>query len=234
MTYGKITNKQREVLEYLKQQVLQKGYPPSVREICDAVGLKSTSSVHAHLESLERNGYIRKDPTKPRAIEIVDDGFNLVRTETVYIPEVGKVAAGQPILAVENIDAYLPFPAYMIPQGKEVFVLTVKGDSMVEAGIFDGDKLVVAKQSTAQNGEIVVALVDDSATVKTFYKEDGYYRLQPENPTLLLNLAVYFDSHQRNRAEARKYYTRFLNMTRQNSSMSRNREAVEKRMQALR
>lgn len=170
MTYGKITNKQREVLEYLKQQVLQKGYPPSVREICDAVGLKSTSSVHAHLESLERNGYIRKDPTKPRAIEIVDDGFNLVRTETVYIPEVGKVAAGQPILAIENIDAYLPFPAYMIPQGKDVFVLTVKGDSMVDAGIFDGDKLVVAKQNTAQNGEIVVALVDDSATVKTFYK----------------------------------------------------------------
>ena len=126
MTYGKITNKQREVLEYLKQQVLQKGYPPSVREICDAVGLKSTSSVHAHLESLERNGYIRKDPTKPRAIEIVDDGFNLVRTETVYIPEVGKVAAGQPILAIENIDAYLPFPAYMIPQGKEVFVLLLR------------------------------------------------------------------------------------------------------------
>ena len=120
MTYGKITNKQREVLEYLKQHVLQKGYPPSVREICDAVGLKSTSSAHAHLESLERNGYIRKDPTKPRAIEIVDDGFNLVRTETVYIPEVGKVAAGQPILAIENIDAYLPFPAYMIPQGKDV------------------------------------------------------------------------------------------------------------------
>lgn len=184
MTYGKITNKQREVLEYLKQQVLQKGYPPSVREICDAVGLKSTSSVHAHLESLERNGYIRKDPTKPRAIEIVDDGFNLVRTETVYIPEVGKVAAGQPILAIENIDAYLPFPAYMIPQGKDVFVLTVKGDSMVDAGIFDGDKLVVAKQSTAQNGEIVVALVDDSATVKTFYKEDGHYRLQPQNSSM--------------------------------------------------
>ena len=124
MTYGKITNKQREVLEYLKQQVLQKGYPPSVREICDAVGLKSTSSVHGHLESLERNGYIRKDPTKPRAIEIVDDGFNLVRTETVYIPEVGKVAAGQPIL------------------------------------------------------------VDDSANVKTFYKEDGHYRLQPQNSSM--------------------------------------------------
>ena len=197
MTYGKITNKQREVLEYLKQQVLHKGYPPSVREICDAVGLKSTSSVHAHLESLERNGYIRKDPTKPRAIEIVDDGFNLVRTETVYIPEVGKVAAGQPILAIENIDAYLPFPAYMIPQGKDVFVLTVKGDSMVDAGIFDGDKLVVAnagildgdyilveQQTTANDGDMVVALVDDSATVKTFYKEDGHYRLQPQNSSM--------------------------------------------------
>ena len=110
--------------------------------------------------------------------------FNLVRTETVYIPEVGKVAAGQPILAIENIDAYLPFPAYMIPQGKDVFVLTVKGDSMVDAGIFDGDKLVVAKQNTAQNGEIVVALVDDSATVKTFYKEDGHYRLQPQNSSM--------------------------------------------------
>ena len=184
MAYGKITNKQREVLEYLKQQVLTKGYPPSVREICDAVGLKSTSSVHAHLESLERNGYIRKDPTKPRAIEIADDGFNVVRTETVYIPEVGRVAAGQPSLAVENIEAYFPFPAYLIPKGKDVFVLTVKGESMIEAGIYDGDKLIVSKQGTAQNGEIVVALVDDSATVKTFYKEDGHYRLQPENSSM--------------------------------------------------
>lgn len=184
MAYGKITNKQREVLEYLKQQVLKKGYPPSVREICDAVGLKSTSSVHAHLESLERNGYIRKDPTKPRAIEIIDDSFNLVRTETVYVPEVGKVAAGQPILAVENIDAYFPFPAYLIPTGKDVFVLNVQGDSMIDAGIFDGDKIIVSRQSTAENGEIVVALVDDSATVKTFYKEDGHYRLQPQNSTM--------------------------------------------------
>lgn len=184
MAYGKITDKQREVLEYLKQQVLKKGYPPSVREICEAVGLKSTSSVHAHLESLEKNGYIRKDPTKPRAIEIVDDGFNLVRTETVYVPEIGKVAAGQPILAVENIEAYFPFPAYMIPKGKDVFVLTVQGDSMVEAGILNGDKIIVSKQNTAQNGEIVVALVDDSATVKTFYKEDGHYRLQPQNSSM--------------------------------------------------
>lgn len=184
MSYGKITNKQREVLEYLKQQILTKGYPPSVREICDAVGLKSTSSVHAHLESLEKNGYIRKDPTKPRAIEVVDDGFNLVRTETVYIPEIGRVAAGQPILAVENIEAYFPFPAYLIPKGKDVFVLDVKGDSMIEAGIYDGDKLIVSKESTAQNGEIVVALVDDSATVKTFYKEEGHYRLQPQNSSM--------------------------------------------------
>ena len=184
MAYGKITDKQREVLEYLKQQVLKKGYPPSVREICEAVGLKSTSSVHAHLESLEKNGYIRKDPTKPRAIEIVDDGFNLVRTETVYVPEIGKVAAGQPILAVENIEAYFPFPAYMIPKGKDVFVLTVQGDSMVEAGILNGDKIIVSKQNTAQNGEIVVALVDDSATVKTFYNEDGHYRLQPQNSSM--------------------------------------------------
>ena len=184
MPYGRITPKQQEILDYIKNEILNRGFPQAVREICEAVNLKSTSSVHAHLESLERNGYIRKDPTKPRAIEIVDDGFNLVRTETVYIPEVGKVAAGQPILAIENIDAYLPFPAYMIPQGKDVFVLTVKGDSMFEAGIFHGDKLVVAKQNTAQNGEIVVALVDDSATVKTFYKEDGHYRLQPQNSSM--------------------------------------------------
>ena len=183
MTYGKITNKQREVLEYLKQQVLQKGYPPSVREICDAVGLKSTSSVHAHLESLERNGYIRKDPTKPRAIEIVDDGFNLVRTETVYIPEVGKVAAGQPILAEENVQDYFPVPADVVPKG-ESFILNVRGESMINAGIFNGDRVFVHAQNTAHNGEIVVALIDDSATVKTFYKEKGHIRLQPENDTM--------------------------------------------------
>ena len=183
MAYGKITNKQREVLEYLKQQVLTKGYPPSVREICDAVGLKSTSSVHAHLESLERNGYIRKDPTKPRAIEIVDDGFNVVRTETVYIPEVGRVAAGQPILAEENIEEELPVPVGLTGSGEQ-FILRVRGDSMIEAGILDGDYIVVRRQADAQNGEIVVALVEDSATVKRFYKENGHFRLQPENSTM--------------------------------------------------
>jgi len=181
MAYGKITAKQREILEYMKQQIINKGYPPSVREICEAVDLRSTSSVHAHLETLERNGYIRKDPTKPRAIEIVDDSFNTLRTEVISIPEIGQVAAGQPILAVENIEAYFPIPAHMVPAGKELFVLNVKGNSMINAGIYNGDKLIVQKQNTAENGNYVVALVDDSATVKTFYKEDGHYRLQPEN-----------------------------------------------------
>ena len=183
MTYGKITNKQREVLEYLKQQVLQKGYPPSVREICDAVGLKSTSSVHAHLETLEKNGYIRKDPTKPRAIEILDDQFNLSRREMVNVPIVGTVTAGQPILAVESIEDYFP----MMPQfvgNKQTYMLHVKGDSMINVGIFDGDLIVVQKQDTARNGEIGVALVDDSVTVKRFFKEADHIRLQPENDSL--------------------------------------------------
>ena len=184
MAYGKITNKQREILEYLKSQILEKGYPPAVREICEAVHLKSTSSVHAHLETLEKNGYIRKDPSKPRAIEIVDDSFHMARTEISHVPEVGQVAAGAPILAIENIESYFPIPAYLIPKGKEVFMLTVKGDSMIEAGIYNGDKLLVSRETTASNGEIIVALVDDSATVKTFYKEDGYYRLQPENSSM--------------------------------------------------
>lgn len=184
MGYGKITPKQREILDYMKQHIINKGYPPAVREICEAVNLKSTSSVHAHLETLEKNGYIRKDPTKPRAIEIMDDEFNAYRTEVVSIPEIGQVAAGLPILAIENIESYFPFPAHLIPPGKELFILNVKGDSMINMGIFNGDKLVVQKQNTAENGDCVVALVDDSATVKTFYKEDNYYRLQPENNTM--------------------------------------------------
>lgn len=184
MAYGKISDKQREILEYMKQQIINRGYPPSVREICEAVHLKSTSSVHAHLESLEENGYIRKDPTKPRAIEIVDEGFNMFRTEILNIPEVGRVAAGMPILAQENIEAYLPVPASLVPKGKELFALSVKGDSMVNAGIYHGDKIIVQKQNTAHNGEYVVALIDDSATVKTFYKENGHYRLQPENDSM--------------------------------------------------
>ncbi|MFR8033056.1 MAG: transcriptional repressor LexA [Lachnospiraceae bacterium] len=184
MEYGKITAKQREILEYLKNQIINKGYPPAVREICEAVHLKSTSSVHSHLETLEKNGYIRRDPTKPRAIEIMDDSFNMVRKEIVNIPVVGRVAAGSPLLAVENIESYFPVPAELIPAGKETFILTVKGESMINAGIYDKDLLIVQKQETAHNGDIVVALIDDSATVKTFYKEKGHYRLQPENDAM--------------------------------------------------
>lgn len=180
MAYGKITEKQSQILEYIKTEILNKGYPPSVRDICQAVQLKSTSSVHSHLETLEKNGYIRRDPTKPRTIEILDDNFNLVRREVVNVPLVGTVAAGQPILAIENIDSYFPIPAEYIPN-EETFMLTVKGESMINAGILDGDRILVKHQSHAKNGDIVVALVDDSATVKTFYKEDGYIRLQPEN-----------------------------------------------------
>ncbi len=183
MAYGKISKKQKEILEYIKKEILKKGYPPAVRDICEAVSLKSTSSVHAHLESLEKNGYIRRDPTKPRAIEIIDDTFNLTRRETVNVPIVGRVAAGQPILAVENIENYFPIPAEFMPN-VQTFMLTVKGESMINAGIFDGDQILVQQQSTAKNGEMVVALVDDGATVKTYYKENGYYRLQPENDTM--------------------------------------------------
>lgn len=183
MSYGKISAKQREILEYIKQEILNRGYPPAVREICEAVQLKSTSSVHSHLETLEKNGYIRRDPTKPRAIEIIDDNFNLTRREVVNVPMVGKVAAGQPLLAVENISNYFPIPAEFMPN-EETFMLQVKGESMINAGIFDGDNILVQKQSTARNGDMVVALVEDSATVKTFYKEDGHYRLQPENDSM--------------------------------------------------
>ena len=147
------------------------------------MNLKSTSSVHSHLETLERNGYIRRDPTKPRAIEIVDDNFNLTRRELVNVPVVGRVAAGEPILAVENVENYFPIPAEFMPNS-QTFMLNVKGESMINAGILDGDQILVQQQSTAENGDIVVALIDDSATVKTFYKEDGYYRLQPENDTM--------------------------------------------------
>lgn len=181
MSYGKITSKQLEILDYMKNQILNKGYPPSVREICEAVGLKSTSSVHAHLATLEKNGYIRRDPTKPRAIEIVDDNFYNFRTEVVNVPLVGRVAAGEPILAVQNIESYFPVPASFLPSGGEVFMLQVQGDSMINVGIHNGDCLLVQSRSTAENGEIVVALVDDSATVKTFYREKDRIRLQPEN-----------------------------------------------------
>ena len=183
MEYGKITQKQQEILDFIKSEILQKGYPPAVRDICEAVHLKSTSSVHSHLETLERNGYIRRDPTKPRAIEIMDENFYMLRHEMVNVPLVGTVAAGQPILAAENIESYFPIPSEYVPNA-DTFMLKVKGESMVNAGIFDGDQIMVQQQSTADNGDIVVALIDEEATVKTFYKENGRYRLQPENDTM--------------------------------------------------
>ena len=183
MAYGRISDKQKEILEYMKQEILNKGYPPTVRDICEAVHLKSTSSVHSHLETLEKNGYIRRDPTKPRAIEIIDDNFNLTRREMVNVPLVGRVAAGEPILATENIESYFPMPVSMVPNA-DTFVLKVKGDSMINVGIYDGDSIFVEKCETARNGDMVVALVEDSATVKTFYKENGHYRLQPENDSM--------------------------------------------------
>lgn len=183
MSQGKISKKQLEILEYIKSEILRIGYPPAVREICEAVNLKSTSSVHAHLESLEKNGYIRRDPTKPRAIEIIDDTFNLTRREMVNVPMLGRVAAGEPILAEQNITNYFPIPMEFMPNN-DTYILSVRGESMINAGIFDGDYVLVEKVNTASNGEMVVALVDDSATVKTFYKEEGYYRLQPENDSM--------------------------------------------------
>lgn len=183
MEKGRISKKQQEILDFIKEQILEKGYPPAVREICEAVGLKSTSSVHSHLETLEKNGYIRRDPTKPRAIEICDDNFQMLRTETTSLPIVGRVAAGEPILAEQNIDSYFPIPAEYVPGG-ESFVLRVHGESMINAGIMDGDFIFVNCCSTASNGEIVVALIDDSATVKRFYKEKDHIRLQPENDAM--------------------------------------------------
>ena len=181
MATGKISTKQREILEYIKSEILNRGYPPAVREICEAVNLKSTSSVHSHLETLEKNGFIKRDPTKPRAIEICDENFQMVRTEMASLPVIGTVAAGTPILAEENIDSYFPVPAEIIPNGEPSFVLKVKGDSMINVGIFNGDQLFVQQCSSAKNGDTVVALIDDSATVKTFYKEKDHIRLQPEN-----------------------------------------------------
>lgn len=175
-----LSEKQLKILNYLKQEILSKGYPPSVREICEAVGLKSTSTVHGHLERLEKKGVIRRDPTKPRAIEIIDDDFQLARREMVNIPIVGTVAAGQPLLAVENIEDYFPIPVNYAPNAT-LFMLKVQGDSMINVGIYENDLIIVQQQEVASNGDIVVALVDDSATVKTFFKEADHIRLQPEN-----------------------------------------------------
>ncbi|MBR6019601.1 MAG: transcriptional repressor LexA [Lachnospiraceae bacterium] len=180
---GKITKKQEDILNYIKEQILKKGYPPSVRDICTAVDLRSTSSVHSHLESLEENGYIRRDPAKPRCIEIIDDSFRLTEREMVNVPVIGTVAAGQPILASEHIVDYFPIPTEYMPNA-ETFFLTVKGESMINVGIYDGDRILVRKQDYANNGDLAVVLVDDSATVKTFYKERDHIRLQPENDSM--------------------------------------------------
>ena len=183
MGQGKISAKQQEILDYIKSQILERGFPPAVRDICEAVHLKSTSSVHSHLETLEKNGYIRRDPTKPRAIEILDDSFQMLRRETANVPIVGRVAAGEPLLAEQNIEDYFPIPTEFLPNN-QTFLLKVRGESMINAGILDGDYVLVEQRQTASNGEMVVALIEDGATVKTFYKEEGVIRLQPENDTM--------------------------------------------------
>jgi len=175
-----LTPRQRQILEFIKREVQQRGYPPSVREIGQAVGLNSSSTVHGHLAKLEAKGYIRRDPTKPRAIELLDGQARALRSEIVYAPVVGRVTAGEPILAVENIESYFPLPKEFAGAG-EVFLLEVRGDSMRNAGILDGDYVVVRQQPDAVNGDIVVALIGEEATVKRFFRENGHIRLQPEN-----------------------------------------------------
>ena len=186
----KISKKQQLILDFLKKEVLTKGYPPSVREICMAVGLKSTSTVHAHLTKLEELGYIRRDPTKPRAIEIFEfethaavANVDQIARDTQFIPIIGEITAGQPILAVESFEGTFPIPTDYVDEG-DYFMLKVKGNSMIEVGIFDRDLVLVRQQNDAINGDIVVAMIDDSATVKTYYKEKSRFRLQPENSTL--------------------------------------------------
>jgi repressor LexA len=183
---SKISNRQQSILDFIRSEVREKGYPPSVREIGEAVGLASSSTVHGHLDRLEKKGFIRRDPTKPRAIELIghQDDRQLFHLSVSKVPLVGKVTAGQPITAVENIDEYFPLPSHMV-RDNEVFMLSVVGESMIEAGIHDGDYVIVRQQQTAINGDIVVAMtVDDEATVKTFYKERDHIRLQPENSAM--------------------------------------------------
>jgi len=177
-----LTKQQYRILEFIKQEVADKGYPPSVREICLAVGLKSTSTVHGHLMRLEKKGYIRRDSTKPRAIELLDNTDKIISNikEIVHIPILGKVTAGEPILAIEDYEETYPVPADFVDSEKH-FMLKISGDSMIDAGILDNDFVLVRQQNFANNGDIVVALIDDSATVKRFYKEKDYIRLQPEN-----------------------------------------------------
>ncbi|QAY66051.1 transcriptional repressor LexA [Paenibacillus protaetiae] len=194
---SKLSNRQQAILEFIKNEVRDKGYPPSVREIGEAVGLASSSTVHGHLDRLEKKGLIRRDPTKPRAIEILDQDNDLVsalRTPVAQVPIVGKVTAGVPITATENIEEYFPLPSHFVGDN-DVFILNVIGESMIEAGIHNGDYVIVRQQSTATNGDIVVAMTeDDEATVKTFYKEKDHIRLQPQNstmsPILLKNVTI--------------------------------------------
>ncbi|RHW37959.1 transcriptional repressor LexA [Neobacillus notoginsengisoli] len=183
---AKISKRQQEILEFIKDEVKRKGYPPSVREIGEAVGLASSSTVHGHLERLESKGMIRRDPTKPRAIEILEmEETYTPRVKVVNVPIVGRVTAGQPITAVENVEEYFPLPETMVPSDEQVFMLEIMGESMIEAGILDGDYVIVKQQKTANNGDIVVAMTEeDEATCKRFYKEKDYFRLQPENPTM--------------------------------------------------
>jgi repressor LexA len=178
--YSDLSNRQISILNFIKKELRKKGYPPSVREIGAAVGLRSSSTVHGHLSTLEEKGYIRRDPTKPRAIEVLAGNSNFVRKEIIDVPIVGKVTAGQPILAVENIDDTFPLPMDFV-NNDNVFILSVRGESMINAGILDNDYVLVRQQPNAKNGDIVVAMIEDEATVKTFYKEKDYIRLQPEN-----------------------------------------------------
>lgn len=173
---------QAKILAYIEKATLQKGYPPSVREICEATGLKSTSTVHGHLIRLEKKGLLYRDSMKPRAISVPVD-HQAYRADMVQVPVVGRVTAGVPILATENIEDYIALPQSMIGSGDH-FILSVRGESMIGAGILDGDYVIVRKQNTAYNGDIVIAMIDDEATVKRFYKENGAFRLQPENPTM--------------------------------------------------
>ncbi|TFJ94742.1 transcriptional repressor LexA [Lentibacillus salicampi] len=183
----KLSKRQEAILDYIKEQVNKKGYPPSVREIAVAVGLASSSTVHGHLARLESKGFIRRDPTKPRAIEVLDQSeeSNIPREAPRYAPVIGKVTAGIPITAVENIEEFVPLPGAITGTDENLFVLVIEGESMIEAGILDGDMVIVKQQSTAQNGDIVVGMTDeDEATVKRFFKEKDHIRLQPENATM--------------------------------------------------
>ena len=181
-----LTERQQQIYNFIKKTVTAKGYPPSVREIGDAIGLQSSSTVHSHITRLIEKGYIKRDPSKPRAIEIITDENTHMYEPVIQVPVLGKVTAGAPITAIENIDEYFPLPEHFTAgHNSEIFLLTVVGDSMIEAGIHDGDKVIVRKQNIAHNGDIIVAMTEeDEATVKTFYKEQGYYRLQPENSAL--------------------------------------------------